>query len=204
MGWRDIPDGRPCADPVCERLGVSRQPDLRCRPSRSKADRSSDLRAGACVQALDRQLVRLRRADAVSRRAAGAHVVPPPQSRRRKRPRHCICVSCGRPRSSDHGRQRCPALEIRRATGGMVSDSRRIAYLSEGQWHVVGANGKGARSVPWPTWAPDPGWSPDHRWLAPLDGKNSRSQRRAAMSAERTPSRSAKRSPGRRTAAVSR
>ena len=54
---------------------------------------------------------------------------------------------------------------------GWSPDSRRIAYLSEGQWHVVGANGKGARSVPWPTWAPDPGWSPDHRWLVTVGRK---------------------------------
>ena len=54
---------------------------------------------------------------------------------------------------------------------GWSSDSRRIAYRSEGQWHVVGANGKGARSVPWPTWAPDPGWSPDHRWLVTFGRK---------------------------------
>ena len=55
---------------------------------------------------------------------------------------------------------------------GWSPDSRRIAYLSEGQWHVVGANGKGARSVPWPTWAPDPGWSPDHRWLVTVGRKD--------------------------------
>lgn len=54
---------------------------------------------------------------------------------------------------------------------GWSSDSRRIAYRSEGQWHVVGADGKGARSVPWPTWAPDPGWSPDHRWLVTFGRK---------------------------------
>lgn len=55
---------------------------------------------------------------------------------------------------------------------GWSPDSRRIAYQSEGQWHVVGANGKGARAVRLPpAWAPNPGWSPDHRWLATVGRK---------------------------------